>query len=97
LAYIIKYVLARTLKYFESILYETFFIRIHKSQIVNILNGKGLDIQSNNRIIVFDGKKIRFLEEKLRLQLGNLRFTISGHSISNGHFQINIIGIIFFS
>lgn len=57
LSYENKYILARTLKHFEAILDETFFIRIHKSHILNILNGKVLDFQANNKAVVLDGGK----------------------------------------
>ncbi|AFK04188.1 response regulator receiver protein [Emticicia oligotrophica DSM 17448] len=43
-----KYISAKTLKHYECILDENYFIRIHKSHLVNILHTKGLNIQASN-------------------------------------------------
>jgi DNA-binding LytR/AlgR family response regulator len=57
LSYPNKYILAKILKHFEAILNETFFIRIHKSYILNILNGKVLDFQANKNVVILMEEK----------------------------------------
>lgn len=60
-----KYVSARTLKHFEGILDKNFFIRVHKSHIVNMRYMK--DVQSVNSEIKFDeGKPIEISRRKLK-------------------------------
>jgi two-component system, LytTR family, response regulator len=60
-----KYVSARTLKHFEGILDENFFIRVHKSHIVNIRYMK--DVQPSNSEIKFDeGRPIEVSRRKLK-------------------------------
>lgn len=70
-----KYISARTLKYFEEILDETFFIRVHKSHLVNILHAKGLDIQANNSAVAFDGgKNIEISRRKVKAVIEKFSF-----------------------
>ena len=60
-----KYVSARTLKHFEGILDKNFFIRVHKSHIVNLRYMK--DVQPVNSEIKFDeGKPIEVSRRKLK-------------------------------
>jgi two-component system, LytTR family, response regulator len=60
-----KYVSARTLKHFEGILDKDFFIRVHKSHIVNLRYMK--DVQPVNSEIKFDeGKPIEVSRRKLK-------------------------------
>ncbi|CAH0994283.1 Heme-containing CO-sensing transcriptional regulator RcoM 1 [Emticicia aquatica] len=62
-----KYVSARTLKHYQGILDENFFIRVHKSHIVNIRFVKGVDIQANSSEIAFDeGKNIEISRRKVK-------------------------------
>ncbi len=67
-----RYISARTLKHYEGILDDAYFIRIHKSHLVNILHAKGLDIQASNSAVAFDGgknieisrRKVKYVIEK---------------------------------
>jgi two-component system, LytTR family, response regulator len=62
-----KYVSARTLKHYQEILDESYFIRIHKSHIVNIKFVKSLDIQTNSSAVAFnEGKNIEVSRRKLK-------------------------------
>jgi two-component system, LytTR family, response regulator len=62
-----KYVSSRTLKHFQGILDESYFVRVHKSHIVNIRYVKGLDIQSNCSAVAFnEGNNIEVSRRKLK-------------------------------
>jgi len=70
-----KYVSARTLKHYEGILDDTFFIRVHKSHLVNILYAKGLDIQAINSAVSFDGgKNIEISRRKVKAVIEKFSF-----------------------
>lgn len=70
-----KYVSARTLKHYEDTLDKTFFIRVHKSHLVNILHAKGLDIQANNSAVAFDGgKNIEISRRKVKAVIEKFSF-----------------------
>ncbi|WP_394990390.1 LytR/AlgR family response regulator transcription factor [Emticicia sp.] len=62
-----KYVSARTLKYFEGILDKNYFVRVHKSHIINMLHIKDNGVQLNNSEIKFEeGKLIEVSRRKLK-------------------------------
>lgn len=62
-----KYVSSRTLKHFQGILDESYFVRVHKSHIVNMKHVRGLDVQSNSSTVAFDeGSNIEVSRRKLK-------------------------------
>ncbi len=62
-----KYISARTLKHYEGILDDSYFIRVHKSHLVNILYAKSLNIQASCSAIAFDGgKNIEISRRKIK-------------------------------
>lgn len=62
-----SYVSARTLKHYEGILDSQYFIRVHKSHIVNIRHVKGFTILSkSSEIALKRGVKIEVSRRKLK-------------------------------
>ncbi len=63
-----KYISSRTLKHYEGILDEQYFVRIHKSHLVNILHAVGLDLEDSYGSVAFDeGKNIEISRRKVKL------------------------------
>lgn len=70
-----KYVSSRTLKHYEDILDETFFIRVHKSHLVNILYAKALEIKASNSALAFDGgRNIEISRRKVKAVIKKFSF-----------------------
>ncbi len=63
-----KYISSRTLKHYEGILDEEYFVRIHKSHLVNIIHAVGLDLEDSYGSVAFDeGKNIEISRRKVKL------------------------------
>jgi two-component system LytT family response regulator len=72
-----KYISARTLKHYEGILDGSFFIRIHRSHLINMLHVKGLDIQASNSAVALNGgKNIEIARRKVKTVIKQLSFYI---------------------
>lgn len=70
-----KYISARTLKHYEGILDDSYFIRVHKSHLVNILYVKSLDIQASSSAVAFDGgKNIEISRRKVKAVIEKFDF-----------------------
>lgn len=70
-----KYVSARTLKHYEDTLDDTYFIRVHKSHLINIRYAKSLEIQANNSALAFDGgKNIEISRRKVKAVIEKFSF-----------------------
>ncbi len=62
-----KYVSSRTLKHYEGILDNTFFVRVHKSHIVNMSFMKSIGVQeSSSELVMEEGKSIEVSRRKLK-------------------------------
>ena len=62
-----QYVSSRTLKHYEDILDKNFFVRVHKSHIVNMLHVKEIGVQLPNSEIKFEeGKPVEVSRRKLK-------------------------------
>jgi two-component system LytT family response regulator len=60
-----KYISSRTLKHYQGILDEKWFIRVHKSHIVNLRHIKSID-ESISEIVFDDGDNIEVSRRKLK-------------------------------
>lgn len=62
-----KYISSRTLKHYEGILDNNFFVRVHKSHIVNMSFMKSIGVQeSSSEIVLEEGKLIEISRRKLK-------------------------------
>ena len=62
-----QYVSSRTLKHFEGILDKNFFVRVHKSHIVNMRHVKAIGVQLPNSKIKFEeGNPVEVSRRKLK-------------------------------